>query len=249
MKIACISLGCPKNQVDLDGMVHILLSAGHETVAELGEADVILVGGQTRMPLVQEKVKAFFGKEPRKDVNPDEAVAIGAAYQGAILSGDVKDVLLLDIQMPGKSGIELAAVITKQYRDIKIIALTNIDVVAQIKKILQQGVMGYLLKDANPATIINAIETVYGGEQYIQEQLRQQLLNSLSAGNAKQIVTRREKEILQLIVDEFTNQEIADKLFLSLRTVENHRNNLLQKLDVKNTAGLVKVAIQEGLVT
>jgi DNA-binding NarL/FixJ family response regulator len=159
------------------------------------------------------------------------------------------DVLLLDIQMPGKSGIELAAIITKQYRNIKIIALTNIDVVAQIKKILQQGVMGYLLKDASPETIINAIETVYGGEQYIQEQLRQQLLSSLSAGNAKQIVTRREKEILQLIVDEFTNQEIAEKLFLSLRTVENHRNNLLQKLDVKNTAGLVKVAIQEGLVS
>lgn len=159
------------------------------------------------------------------------------------------DILLLDIQMPGKSGIELAAIITKQYRNIKIIALTNIDVVAQIRKILQQGVMGYLLKDASPETIINAIETVHGGEQYIQEQLRQQLLSSLSANNAKQIVTRREKEILQLIVDEFTNQEIAEKLFLSLRTVENHRNNLLQKLDVKNTAGLVKVAIQEGLVS
>jgi molecular chaperone DnaK len=68
-------------------------------------ADVILVGGQTRMPLVQEKVKAFFGKEPRKDVNPDEAVAIGAAYQGAILSGDVKDVLLLDVT-PLTLGIE-----------------------------------------------------------------------------------------------------------------------------------------------
>jgi DNA-binding NarL/FixJ family response regulator len=159
------------------------------------------------------------------------------------------DVLLLDIQMPGKSGTELAAIITKQYKNIKIIALTNIDVVAQIKKILQQGVMGYLLKDASPETIINAIETVYGGEQYIQEQLRQLLLSSLSASNSKQIVTRREKEILQLIVDEFTNQEIADKLFLSLRTVENHRNNLLQKLEVKNTAGLVKVAIQEGLVS
>lgn len=159
------------------------------------------------------------------------------------------DVLLLDIQMPGKSGIELAAIITRQYKNIKIIALTNIDVVAQIKKILQQGVMGYLLKDASPETIINAIETVYGGEQYIQEQLRQLLLSSLSASNSKQIVTRREKEILQLIVDEFTNQEIADKLFLSLRTVENHRNNLLQKLDVKNTAGLVKIAIQEGLVS
>jgi len=77
---------------------------------------------------------------------------------------------------------------------------------------------------------------------------KHQLLNSLSAHNSKQIVTRWEKEILHLIVDEFTNQEIADKLYLSLRTVENHRNNLLQKLDVKNTAGLVKVAIQQGLV-
>ncbi|MES2849782.1 MAG: response regulator transcription factor [Bacteroidota bacterium] len=181
-------------------------------------------------------------------------ISITGVYNNGdeLLEGIAKvqpDVLLLDIQMPGKSGIELAAIITKQYRNIKIIALTNIDVVTQIKKILQQGVMGYLLKDANPETIIDAIETVHGGEQYIQEQLRQQLLHSLSASNAKQIVTRREKEILQLIVDEFTNQEIADKLFLSLRTVENHRNNLLQKLDVKNTAGLVKVAIQEGLVS
>lgn len=158
------------------------------------------------------------------------------------------DVMLLDIQMPGKTGIELAGIITKTYKQVKIIALTNIDVTAQIKKILQQGVMGYLLKDASPATIVNAIETVHNGEQFIQEELKQQLLNSFSQHNVKPIVTRREKEILQLIVDEFTNQEIADRLFLSLRTVENHRNNLLQKLDVKNTAGLVKVAIQEGLV-
>jgi DNA-binding NarL/FixJ family response regulator len=158
------------------------------------------------------------------------------------------DVLLLDIQMPGKNGLELAAIITKTYKNIKIIALTNIDVLAQIKKILLQGVLGYLLKDASPEIIIKAIETVNEGGQYIQESLKQQLLNSLSMLNAKQIVTRREKEILQMIVDEFTNQEIADKLYLSLRTVENHRNNLLQKLKVKNTAGLVKIAIREGLV-
>jgi DNA-binding NarL/FixJ family response regulator len=158
------------------------------------------------------------------------------------------DVLLLDIQMPGLSGFELAATITKKFSSVKIIALTNIDVVAQIKKMLQLGVMGYLLKDASPEIIIESIKRVNAGEQYIQEQLKIQLLNSLTFGNGKQIVTRREKEILQLIVDEFTNQEIADKLFLSLRTVENHRNNLLQKLQVKNTAGLVRVAIQDGLV-
>jgi len=67
--------------------------------------EVLLVGGQTRMPLVQEKVTAFFGKEPKKDVNPDEAVAMGAAIQGAVLAGDVKDVLLLDVT-PLSLGIE-----------------------------------------------------------------------------------------------------------------------------------------------
>ncbi|MBP8022592.1 MAG: molecular chaperone DnaK, partial [Azonexus sp.] len=75
--------------------------------------DIILVGGQSRMPKVQEKVKEFFGKEPRKDVNPDEAVAVGAAIQGGVLQGDVKDVLLLDVT-PLSLGIEtLGGVMTK----------------------------------------------------------------------------------------------------------------------------------------
>jgi molecular chaperone DnaK len=68
-------------------------------------SDVILVGGQTRMPLVQDKVKEFFGKEPRQDINPDEAVAMGAAVQGAVLAGDVTDILLLDVT-PLTLGIE-----------------------------------------------------------------------------------------------------------------------------------------------
>ncbi len=76
-------------------------------------ADVILVGGQSRMPKVQERVKEFFGRDPRKDVNPDEAVAIGAAIQGGVLQGDVKDVLLLDVT-PLSLGIEtLGGVMTK----------------------------------------------------------------------------------------------------------------------------------------
>ena len=158
------------------------------------------------------------------------------------------DVMLLDIQMPGKTGIELAGIITKSYPDIKIIALTNIDVLVQVKKMLQQGCMGYLLKDASPALIIQAIDAVYSGEQFLYEELQKQLVSSMFDTKPKHVITRREKEILQLITDEFTNQEIADKLFLSLRTVENHRNNLLQKLGVKNTAGLVKAALQEGLI-
>jgi DNA-binding NarL/FixJ family response regulator len=164
------------------------------------------------------------------------------------LTRNQPDLLLLDIQMPGKTGLELATIISKTYKQIKMIALTNIDVLAQVKKMLQQGCMGYLLKDASPAIIVQAIETVYEGQQFLQEEIQRQLLNSLTDPKPSQLITRREKEILQLIAQEFTNQEIADQLYLSLRTVENHRNSLLHKLGVKNTAGLVREAIGQGLV-
>jgi len=158
------------------------------------------------------------------------------------------DVLLLDIQMPGQSGIELAGIVSKKYPSVKIIALTNVDVIPQVKKMLSQGCLGYLLKDAGTETILEAIETVNRGEQYLHEPIQKQLLKSLSAKKSKFLITRREKEILELIVAGLSNKEIADKLSLSVRTVENHRNHLLQKFEVNNTASLVKIAIQEGLV-
>jgi DNA-binding NarL/FixJ family response regulator len=161
---------------------------------------------------------------------------------------NIPDVLLLDIQMPGKSGPELAVIIAKKYPTVKMIALTNVDVISQVKQMLQKGCLGYLLKDVSPEILLKAIETVHNGQQFLKEDFKTQLLNSLSGNESNHLITRREKEILKLIVEENTNQDIAGKLFLSLRTVENHRNNLLQKLQVKNTAGLVKVAIQEGLI-
>jgi len=159
------------------------------------------------------------------------------------------DVLLLDIQMPGKSGIELAGIISKKYPEIKMIALTNVDIVPQVKKMLNNGCMGYLLKDADAEVIFEAIETVMTGEQYLHEPVKNLLLRSLSGKKSKILLTRREKEILGLIVEGLSNKEIASKLSISVRTVENHRNHLLQKFDVKNTAGLVKIAIEEGLIS
>jgi DNA-binding NarL/FixJ family response regulator len=177
---------------------------------------------------------------------------VGAFTNGedllAALQVQKPQVLLLDIYMPGKNGIELAGIISKSYPTVNIIALTNVDIIPQVKKMLQQGAAGYLLKDATPEIIIDAIRKVADGEKYMYADLQRQIMNNLFEPKSTHVITRREKEILQLVVDEFTNQEIAEKLFLSLRTVENHRNNLLQKLGVKNTAGLVKAAISKGLI-
>lgn len=162
------------------------------------------------------------------------------------------DVLLLDIQMPGMSGIDICPVITKQYPSIKVIALTNFEQSHYVKQMIRNGAMGYLLKNTDQETLVEAIKTVHTGQQYIDSHIQKLLLEESISGRKASIfeipLTKREKEILKLIAEERTNQQIADSLFISLRTVETHRLNLTQKLNIKNTAGLVKEAIKRGLI-
>lgn len=158
------------------------------------------------------------------------------------------DVLLLDIQMPGKNGIELAGMVHKQYPEVKIIALTNVEVIYQVRKMMKQGCMGYLLKDVDAETLYAAIQKVYNGETVVHEKIKTGLTNSLMVSNQPQQITRREIEVLQLIAQELTTAQIAEKLFISFATVENHRNRMLQKLGVKNTAGLIKKGMEQGLI-
>ncbi len=161
------------------------------------------------------------------------------------------DVLLLDMHLPDMDGAELAKTINKQFPAVKILVFSSSDILIQVKKMLQAGASGYLLKESDDVVIAAAIEMVYEGKQYLSPSIQQAMLDDMfkSKNKSKQaVLTRREKEVLQLIVAEYTNQEIADKLFISPHTVENHRINLLQKLNVKNTAGLVRVALQNGLV-
>ncbi|MET6999976.1 response regulator transcription factor [Chitinophaga defluvii] len=161
------------------------------------------------------------------------------------------DVLLLDIQMPDMDGMELCKQVRKSYPAIRIIALTNFMESHYIKQMLRNGAMGYLLKNTDQATLLTAIEKVYAGEQYLDATLQRNMLTEMITGQKRTAydipLTRREKEILKLIAEEHSNQEIADMLYISLRTVETHRLNLTQKLAVKNTAGLVKEAIKRGL--
>ncbi len=162
------------------------------------------------------------------------------------------EVLLLDIQMPGQTGDELAGIVGELYPNIKIIALTNLDNIFYVKTMMRKGVLGYVLKTAREEILIDAIMTVCRGEKYIERSLREKMMDDHVASkkqlSASPILSRREKEILQLMASSLTSQEIADKLFLSKRTVENHRLNIMTKLGVHNAASLVSVAMKMGLV-
>ncbi len=162
------------------------------------------------------------------------------------------DVLLLDINLPDGNGIELGKELLKKYPDMAIIGLSNYSEAGFIKNMLRNGAKGYLLKNTGKTELIEAIETVYNGKIYLPRAIQDILLNDsignpLSTGFIPKL-TRREKEVLDLIAQEHTNQEIADALYISTKTVESHRNNLMQKLGSRNTAGLIKSAMEKGLI-
>lgn len=165
---------------------------------------------------------------------------------------DVPDVLLMDIQMPEISGIDLCKQVMRQYPSVKVIAFSSFDDSNYVKQIFRSGAKGYLLKNSDKHAIIKAIGTVMQGEEYMDETIKKLILQESITGQRRSIfevpLTKREKEILKMIAEGFSSQEIADKLFISLRTVDTHRLNINQKLDVKNTAGLVKEAIKRGLI-
>ena len=172
-----------------------------------------------------------------------------------LLSGlkeSTPDVLILDIHMPGQQGDELAEVITKQYPEIKILALTNEDSVYHIKNMLRKGVHGYILKTTSEDILLDAILKVYKGEQYLETALKEKLLkDTLEAKkqmSAGPVLSDREKEVLRYIAQDMTSQQIADKIFVSKRTIDYYRLSMLTKLGVKNVGALVKKGIQLGLI-
>ncbi len=162
------------------------------------------------------------------------------------------DILLLDLQLPDITGYEVARSVMAQHPEVRILIVSSIDTLFQVKEMMQIGCRGYLLKSTTPETLIKAIETVYGGEEFIEAGMKEQLLASVlhtkkKSSNAIRL-TKREQEILNLVCEGLNNYDIGDKLFLSHRTVENHRMSLLQKFDVKNSTALVRAALRQGYI-
>lgn len=162
------------------------------------------------------------------------------------------DLLILDISMPEMDGIELSKIVKKKYPAIKILIVSTHSNVSIISRLIRIGVNGYLLKNAEKAELLEAINTISAGTDYFSEETEEKhLSNNLRIEKQVSTLTElssREKEILVLIAHEYNTAEIAEKTFISLNTVNTHRKNLLSKLNAKNTAGLVKYAVENGLV-
>lgn len=199
-------------------------------------------------PIVIEGIRMML--KSNKEILVDQSFKnITETFDG--LSQDTK-ILLLDINLPDGNGIIACKELLSNFPNLQIIALTNYEDATFIKQIIKNGAMGYLLKNTGKNELIEAIKTVLNGERYLQQNIREILLNeSLGKASSSSFfipkLTNREKEILALIIKEYTTDEIAEKIFLSIKTVESHRSNLMQKLGVKNSAGLVRVAFEKGL--
>ncbi|MBL6449383.1 response regulator transcription factor [Fulvivirga sp. 29W222] len=167
------------------------------------------------------------------------------------LESNTVDVVIMDISMPGMDGIELNKLIKDSYPHIKTMVLSTHSDPKTINKLIQDDVNGYLLKNADKSELLEAVYSLAKGQNYFSEEVKEKYTNSMfarqSKSNEEPPLSRREIEILKLIVAQNTTQEIAEKLFISQHTVNSHRKNLLSKLGLKNTAGLVKYALEEGI--
>ena len=184
--------------------------------------------------------------------NEEEIELIGYASNAAscmaFLRQDQPDVILMDISMPDKNGIELCQEVKNKYPLIQILGLSTFDQKAFVQKMMENGASGYVLKNATKTELSKAIHMVHKGQKYLSIGASNALRSAKNDQASLPFITRREKEVLQLVAEGYTNSEIAEKLFVSPATVDTHRKNLLAKFNMKNSAALVRFVTQHNLI-
>jgi len=173
-------------------------------------------------------------------------------------SNPIPDIVLTDISMDEMDGMELLQVLNKQYDSIKVVILSMLNQINYVIEAFESGLAGYLVKNVGYHELLFGLNHIVNGGRYMSEEIAMILLDQVRSGQSyAQIpgelqtdfdISERELEVLKLIAEGYTNVEIADKIFLSKRTVEGHRQNLIDKAGVKNTAHLVKFAFERGIL-
>ncbi|MDY8135175.1 response regulator transcription factor [Aquimarina sp. 2201CG5-10] len=203
--------------------------------------------------LFREGIKSLLDKMPDIDLVLE---AVSGKDLLTKLNNVIPDVILLDLEMEDMNGVDATLKLQSLYPDLKIIILTMHKEERMISYLMEVGANGYLLKDTNPVELEEAIRSTYEKGYYFNPYVSQALLKGLkhkssappSLGKDYHL-TEREREVLELITKEFTTAQIAEQLFLSIRTIEGHRKNLMSKLGVKNTAGLIIKAVKEKIIS
>jgi DNA-binding NarL/FixJ family response regulator len=196
-------------------------------------------------PVVVEGLRKLFCESDQKF---NCAVAYSASECINVLKIFTPDIVLLDINLPDGSGIDLCKKILEEYSHTKILALSSFGDRSFVSRMLENGARGYLLKSSSEEEILHAIDEVLNEKIYLGLDISDPPKNINVSSEIPQL-TRRENEVLKLIADGLTNNEIAVKLFISVQTVDSHRKNLLKKLKAKNRAELTKIAFSKGLIS
>ena len=195
-------------------------------------------------PLVHEGMRSLLGNE--KGIELCGYAMTAQSCLGYFVHNSA-DVVLMDINLPDMNGIDLCKELKTKYPGIMVLALSTFNQGSYVTKMMENGASGYVVKNADKKELLDAIREVSRGKTYLSFEAGQALRKNNESAQIPAI-TRREKEILGLIAEGFTNPEIANKLFVSPTTVDSHRKNLLAKLNVKNTASLVKFAMDHQLI-
>lgn len=179
-----------------------------------------------------------------------ECMHASSASKGlACLNGKTFDLVVLDINLPDMNGIEFCKIAKSRFPDLKIVAVTSVAQRHVVERMLEQGADGFILKTSDLSDILGGIRHVLEGrELYLGKGVKELMKGISQENNDLPLITKRESEIMKLIADGLTNQEIADRLFISTFTVDSHRKNLLLKFNAKNTATLVKIVVSKGMV-
>jgi DNA-binding NarL/FixJ family response regulator len=197
-------------------------------------------------PLVIEGIHSLLQNE--KDIEW-AGQAMNAQSCLGFFVNNTADIVLMDISMPGMDGVELCSIMKEKYPGVFILGLSTFNQGLYIKKMVENGASGYILKNTSKEELIKAIHAVCEGAIFFNGEVGQAFEEyQKSSKIALTVLTPREKEILELIAEGYTNPQIAEKIFLSPFTVDSHRKNILAKLNVKNTAMLIRVAIEQKLI-
>lgn len=212
--------------------------------------EIVLVDDHS---IVRQGIKSVLSREPDMSI---VAEASDGKEAIELIKDKSPDVVIMDITLPLLNGLDASCKILKQNSNIKIIILSMHDNRVFIEKALDYGVKGYVLKDSAPEEIVYAVKEVYAGKYFLSSKISFFVVQDYVSRIKKSIklrgvslLTRREREILQLISEGLTNKEIAQRLTLSLKTVLVHRNNIMQKLNMHNQAQLIRFALKEGITS